>query len=224
MGLWQQRWQKALDLSNGRVLGHRIAALRNKLDEDHFIHKIASKQRTIKGKSVTIYIFNDALTRDEEILAYFDEHKEALQEDGIVAAEMAKDLGFSNGAVLGRRIAALRNKLDEDHFIKKIIIDKKTIKGKLSTVYSFGDSITSDEEILAYFDEHKEDLQGDGIVAAEMAEALDLSHGRVLGYRIAALREKLLCPNTLPLLRSRASAISAATIPSPCKASLCFSK
>ena len=114
------------------------------------------------------------LKDEEKILSYFADHKEALQEDGIVAAEMAEALGFSNGTALRHRIAALRKKLDEDHFVHKIASEKKWIKGKKVTVYRFSDApalFTSDREILAYFEKHKEALQGDGIVAAEMAES-----------------------------------------------------
>ena len=205
-----------LGFSSGKALGHRIVALRKKLAADHFIHKIENKLKRIEGKNVSVYrLIGDALTNEEKrILAYFEAHEEALQEGGIVIAEMATELDFSSGISLGYRITALQKKLAADHFIHKIESKLKMIEGKLVTFYHLsGDALTREEKrALAYFEAHEEALQGDGIVIAEMATELGFSSGYSLGHRITALQKKLAADHFIHKIESKLKTIEGKNI------------
>ena len=179
-------------------LGKRIINLKKKLDEEHFIQRIGSKNRIVDGKTITFYRFDDAdaVVTPEEleklILAYFEKHMEALEGNGIVIGEMAKALEIERGQSLGRKITILKEKLDEEHFIQRIGSEERS--GDRKYVYRFAGAVavfSSEEElILAYFEEYREALEGNGIVIGEMAKALEMSSGS-LGKIITSLKKKL---------------------------------
>ena len=174
--------------TNSNALGRRRTKLQEKLPEGHFIQRIEKKIKTVDGKNVTVYRFDDAVT-DEDILAYFEEHKAELNGVGIVIAKMAKALRISSLS-LGQVLSGLKNKLPKDHFIQRIEGKKTWVDGKNVTVYRFDDAVTAtDKDILAYFEEHMDEL-GDGIVIAEMVEALGIN-SYALGKRRTNLQRKL---------------------------------
>ena len=132
---------------------------------------------------------------EKQILAYFEEYREALKGNGIVIGEMAEALGISSGESLGQMIRSLKKKLDEGHFIQRIGSKQLKVDGKLVTFYRFkGADIfltPSEEGVLAYFAKHMEALEDNGIVVGEMAEALEIKSGGSLGKRITSLKKKL---------------------------------
>ena len=190
----------ALKIENSQSLGKIISILKEKLDEGHFIQRIGREPRRVDGKRINFYRFEDAdvvFTPEEElILAYFAAHMEALEGNGIVVGEMADALKMSSGS-LGKMIRRLKNKLDEEHFIRRIVSKLRNVDGKSITSYRFADAVDvvvftpAEERILAYFEEYREALQGNGIVLGEMADALKIENSQSLGKIISILKEKL---------------------------------
>ncbi len=186
---------KALGIKS-RSLGQKISILKTKLDKEHFIKRIGSELRSGDRKQVYRFEDVDVLTTEEKeelILAYFAAHMEALEGNGIVIAEMAKVLDTSSGS-LGKMITSLKKKLDEGHFIQRIGGKPRSVDSKKVYRFEDVDVLTTEEKeelILAYFAAHMEELEGNGIVIAEMAEALGIKSGGSLGKIITSLKEKL---------------------------------
>ena len=179
---------EALGIKSGGSLVNHIKSLKNKLDEEHFIQRI--------GDSKHVYRFADAVdgdtSKEEQILAYFEEHMEALEGNGIVIGEMAKALEIERGQSLGLKITILKEKLDEEHFIQRIGSEERS--GDRKYVYRFADAVvvfsSAEELILAYFEEYREALEGNGIVIGEMAETLGIKSGESLGQIRTNLKKK----------------------------------
>ena len=189
---------EALEMSS-RSLGQTRSSLKNKLDKEHFIQRIGSEPRSVDGERITFYRFADAVAvvvfypEEERILAYFAAHMEALEGNGIVLGEMADALKIESRS-LGHKISILKTKLDKEHFIQRIGSEHRNVDGKQITFYRFDDVdvfLTPEKElILAYFAEHREALEGYGIVLGEMAKALGMSGGSLRSI-IRYLKEKL---------------------------------
>ncbi len=188
---------EALGMSGGS-LGKRITSLKKKLDEGHFIQQIGSKPRS--GDSKYAYRFADAVAvvvltpAEERVLAYFEEHMEALEGNGIVIGEMAEALGIKSGGSLGKIITSLQKKLDEGHFIHRIVSKPRSVDSKYAYRFADVDVLTTEELeklILDHFVAHMEALEGNGIVLGEMAKALKIESGESLGQKISILKKKL---------------------------------
>ena len=191
---------KALKIES-KSLGQKISILKEKLDKEHFIKRIGSERRRVEGKYVTFHRFADAVDivvftpEEERVLAYFEKHMEALQDNGIVIGEMAEALGIKSGGSLGKIITSLKKKLDEGHFIQRIGSEPRSVDGERINFYRFDDAVDvltpEEERILAYFAAHMEALEGNGIVLGEMAKALKIESGESLGQKISILKKKL---------------------------------
>ena len=144
---------EALGMSGGS-LGQIIHNLKTKLDKEHFIQRIGGEKRSVEGKQIHFYRFDNAVavfsSEEELILAYFEKHMEALEGNGIVLGEMAEALGMS-GVSLGQRMRALKKKLDEEHFIQRIGGEKRSVEGKQIRFYRFDNTVVEQLQI---------DLQG----------------------------------------------------------------
>ena len=187
---------EALKIERGQSLGRKISILKTKLDEEHFIQRIGSEPRS--GDRKNVYRFADAdvfLTPEEEqILTYFAAHMEALEGNGVVIGEMAEVLGISSVS-LGQIITILKKKLDEGHFIQRIVSEWRSVDGKKISFYRFADAVdvlTPEEgRVVNYFAAHMGALEGNGIVVGEMADALGIKSGISLGQIITILKKKL---------------------------------
>ena len=184
-----------LEFKNGKALGWAISKLKKKLSEDtdHFIHKIVSYQRTVDDMQVRYYRFADTITlQEKELIAYFKDNKHLLEGDGIVNTKIVEELGFKNGQVLGWAIRRLKKALPEDHFIHRIVSDQRIVDGEYVNYYRFTDAITPQEkELIAYFEENKRLLKGDGIINTKIVEELGFKNGQVLGFAIKRLKKTL---------------------------------
>ena len=188
---------EVLGFKNGTALGQVIRSLKKTLSEDtaHIIHKIVSELRMVDDKKVSYYRFTDAMTfKEKELIAYLEENKHLLEGDGIVIAEMAEDLGFKSGHVLGKVIGSLKKRLskDTDHIFHKIVRERRWAGDKHVNYYRFADAITRQEkELIAYLEENMELLEGEGIVNTEIIEKLGFTSGIALGYVIGRLKKEL---------------------------------
>ena len=182
-----------------KQLGWVISSLKKKLPEEHFIHKIETKRRSVGGKENTVYRFVDAVgtytlsPRGSELVDYFEKNISLLEGSGIVVKEIADELGLTSPQ-LSKAMGSLRKNLPEEHFIHKIDSEQETVDGKINTVYRFADAVGTRAlkvmEIVDYFEKNISLLEGSGIVIKEMADELGLIP-KQLGYVIGSLKKKL---------------------------------
>ena len=191
-GIANTKIVEELGFKNVTALGWARRKLKKKLFEGHFIHRIVPEIRWIDGKQINFYLFADAITlQEKELIAYFEENKHLLEGDGILNTKIVEELGFKNGQALGWAISKLKKKLFEGHFIHRIVPEIRWIDGKQINFYLFADAITLQEkELIAYFEENKHLLEGDGIVIAEMAEELGFKNVTALGWARRKLKKK----------------------------------
>ena len=194
-GILNTKIVEELGFKNGQALGWAISKLKKKLFEGHFIHRIVPEIRWIDGKQINFYLFTDAITlQEKERIAYFEENKHLLEGDGILNTKIVEKLGFKNGEALGLVIRSLKKTLSEDtaHIIHKIVSEQRRVDDKLVRYYRFADAITSREKkLIAYLEENKHLLEGDGIANTEIVDELGFENGQVLGQAIRSLKKTL---------------------------------
>ncbi len=160
-------------------LGRTITKVQAKLADDHFVHNVKMLQlsdgkfyyRLRQGKFYFI---------EQRIIDYFESNIESVDNEGIAVATVAAEFGLSHTA-LGAVIRSLKNKLDKDHFIQKIINNANSYrfyKGSMS------------QRIVAYFEKNIDGLQGEGVDLDKMAAELGIIT-KVLKRHISSMQVRL---------------------------------
>ena len=197
-GITLARIADQLGFTNNLSLREAIKTLKEKLSGDtgHFIHRVESEELLNNDGSFTFYRFADAsIPKEQEIINYFERNIELLEGEGITLVEMTEKLDFSSKLSLQYAINKLQEKLssDTDHFIHRIKYRAARYSSHVfSYLYRFADAnIPKEKEIINYFEENMELLEGKGINAYHMAYDLEFTSWLPLAIAVNLLSERL---------------------------------